>query len=691
LLQVDAKDFQDELAATLGRESVCKRYFELLEKGNKLQNHNNSALGYVMGITDELPKARPPIWYDSELPDIDVDFSDVRRDMVFKYAEEKYGSDHVARLGTVGLFRPASALNQVGASLQIPKWMVERTLESVTERSSGDSRAMLTLEDAMNASEAGRLLVKEYPEAKLAARMEGHPNNSSQHAAGIVITEQPLIEYIGVDSRVNAAQCDKKDAEELNLLKIDALGLTQLSIFERTLQLIGKPDITGYLETIPLNDPKAFEVLNNGKFSGIFQFTGQALKSLVKQITVEKLDDMVAITALARPGPLATGGASSWVRRRVGAEEIKTKHPAITELTKNTLGIFIYQEQIMEIVRQIGNFSWEETSAVRKAMSGRLGDEYFEKFKLKFIEGAMQNGIEEKIAADIWSDINKYGSWSFNLSHAVAYGIVSYQCCFLKAYHPYEFAAATLDAENNPLNQIAMLRELAAEGVNYVPVDPSHSTDRWSFKEEEGRRVLVGPLTNIKGIGPKTCDEILSCREKGLIVRAALQKRLDNAVTPIDSLYPIADTVHRMYPDIKESLNIHTKPTQVKNIVEGKAGSVMIIGVIKKIAPRDENDAQKVTDRVQRARERGMKTTGLLSGPTQALNLFVADDTDEIFCKVDRYNFEKWGKAIIERGKPGKAIYAIKGTVPEDFRMIKITAVRYIGDIGGEAASEEKK
>jgi len=109
LLQVDAKDFQDELAATLGRESVCKRYFELLEKRNKLQNHNNSALGYVMGITDELPKARPPIWYDSELPDIDIDFSDVRRDMVFKYAEEKYGSDHVARLGTVGLFRPASA------------------------------------------------------------------------------------------------------------------------------------------------------------------------------------------------------------------------------------------------------------------------------------------------------------------------------------------------------------------------------------------------------------------------------------------------------------------------------------------------------------------------------------------------------------------------------------------------------
>ncbi len=891
-----------------------------------------SLVCYLLGIT-----AIDPIHYGliferfidinrKDLPDIDVDFSDVRRDMVFKYAEEKYGSDHVARLGTVGLFRPASALNQVGASLQIPKWMIERTLESVTERSSGDSRAMLALEDAMNASEAGRLLVKEYPEAKLAARMEGHPNNSSQHAAGIVITEQPLIEYIGVDSRVNAAQCDKKDAEELNLLKIDALGLTQLSIFERTLQLIGKPDITGYLETLPLDDPKAFEVLNNGKFSGIFQFTGQALKSLVKQIKVEKLDDMVAITALARPGPLATGGAASWVRRRVGTEEIKTKHPAITELTKNTLGIFIYQEQIMEIVRQIGSFSWEETSAVRKAMSGRLGDEYFEKFKLKFIEGAMQNGIEEKIAADIWSDINKYGSWclsgdtklinphsnqfdarksiklkylykkrnkkqsllclqektikpakivdvtyggkretweievdtgeklratmehrflcsdgqyrmlrqlksgssvmllgktesterkrkkgtgsgghnwwhklksgspllkrqiaklhkiykrcqkckmapyqethhidgnhsnnewdnllpvchschrrlhgpaipyskgkmprtaivvsiskpkiedvydvampsphnnfvahdfivhnSFNKSHAVAYGIVSYWTCWLKAYHPYEFAAATLDAENNPLNQIAMLRELAAEDVNYVPVDPSHSIDRWSFKEEEGRRVLVGPLTNIKGIGPKTCAEILSCREEGLIVRAALQKRLDNAITPIDSLYPISDTVHRMYPDIKESLNIHTKPTQVKNIVEGKSGSVMIIGVIKKIAPRDENDAQKVTDRVQRARERGMKTTGLLSGPTQALNLFVADDTDEIFCKVDRYNFEKWGKAIIERGKPGKAIYAIKGTIPEDFRMIKISAVRYIGDIGGTATSEEKK
>jgi DNA polymerase III alpha subunit len=210
----------------------------------------------------------------TDLPDIDIDFSDERRQLVFDYAEEKYGRAHVARLGTVGLFKPRSALKQAGASLRIPTWRIEKVLDSLIERSSGDARAMFALEDTLKGTEAGRAMLSEFPEALIAGRMEGHPANSSQHAAGIVITQEPVAEYVAVDARSKATMCDKKDAEVLNLLKIDALGLTQLSIFERTLKLAGLPDVSGWLEQLPLDDQAAFDVLNKQHFAGIFQFTG---------------------------------------------------------------------------------------------------------------------------------------------------------------------------------------------------------------------------------------------------------------------------------------------------------------------------------------------------------------------------------------------------------------------------------
>lgn len=634
-----------------------------------------SLVCYLIGIT-----AIDPIPYGliferfidinrSDLPDIDVDFADDRRDMVFHYAEQKYGADRVARLGTVSLFKPRSALKQAGGALRIPTFMVERALEGVIERSGGDSRAMMALEDTLNSTEMGRKLVKEFPHAMMAAKLEGHPDNASQHAAGIVLTEQPIAEYVAVDARTNAAMCDKKDAEELNLLKIDALGLTQLSIFQRCLELMGKPSnsATGFLEGLPLDDQKAFEVLNSGKFSGIFQFTGTALRSVAKQVKFEHLDDVVALTALTRPGPLATGGAHSWVRRRKGEEAITTAHPLLTELTKETYGVVVYQETVMRIVREMGNMSWEDTSAIRKAMSGRLGDEFFAKYWIKFRDGAISNGVPEDKAKEIWDQINTFGSWAFNKSHAVAYGIVSYWCCYLKAHFPMEFAAATLDAEKDPVKQLTLLRELAAEGTDYVAVDPEHSTERWSFKREGNSVKLIGPLTMINGIGPAAMKEIIECRKRGVPLRAVLAKKLEAAHTKIDQLWPIRAAAETML----KSGNVVSLVTPISQVQPGRQNEVCVVGVFSKIAPKDENEAVSV-----------MKRGGqVLSGPTDALNLFLRDDEDEIFCKVNRFKFNALGRPIIERGGVGKALYAIKGTVPRGFRMISINAVRYLGDI----------
>lgn len=614
----------------------------------------------------------------TDLPDVDIDFSDTRRDLVFKYVEQKYGSERVARLGTVGLFKPRSALKQAASGLRIPSWKVDRVLEGLIERSSADSRALQALEDTLNDTDAGRMMLKDHPEVLIAAKMEGHPNNASQHAAGIVITQKPVAEYVAVDARTKSAMCDKKDAEALNLLKIDALGLTQLSIFERTLQLLGLPDKSGWLEKLPIDDAAAFEVLNKGKWAGIFQFAGSALQSLTKQVVIDNIEDIVSITALARPGPMATGGANSWTKRRMGLEEITSIHPLLAELTKDTYGIVIYQETVMNIVRHMGGLSWEDTSAIRKAMSGTMGDEFFNKFSIKFIDGAEKNGVPREIAREIWDQINTFGSWAFNRSHAVAYGMVSYWCCWLKAHHPLEFAAATLDAETDPLRQIKLLRELKAEGIDYVPVDGELSSDRWAPAEKEGKKILVGPLTSIKGIGPAGVLEIISSRKLGQPLRATLAKRLASAKTDIDSLYPVADAVRRLHPDLTR-IKIFSEPTPVIDIQAGVRGEVMAFVVARRIAPRDENDAQNVA-------KRGRK----LDGPTQALNMFMADDTDEIFCKIGRYDFERIGREVVERGKVGKALYAVKGTVPNNFRMISVKQIRYLGDLDQDAIVEEE-
>jgi hypothetical protein len=510
--------------------------------------------------------------------------------------------------------------------------------------------------------------------------LEGHPNNAGQHAAGIVITEEPILDYVAVDSRTKATMCDKIDAEELNMLKIDALGLTQLSIFERTLELIGVPPKAGWLERLPTDDQAAFDVLNNGKFSGIFQFNGLALQSVTKQVHIDKFDDLVHITALARPGPMASGNASLWVKRRNGTKPIEYPHPAFEPQLKDTLGVVMYQEQVMQIGREIGGLSWEDVTALRKAMSKSLGKEFFDQYGDRWKSKARDNGIPDSVLDEVWDDLCAYGSWSFNKSHAVAYGMVSYWCLWLKAHHPIEFAAATLDAEHLPERQIQLLRELKEEGVDYVPIDSDHSIDRWTVATRDGKKILIGPLTAVHGIGPKNMQTILTARKKGEPLPEGIAAKLRTAKTDISTLYPIHDKVHEVCEGDLGKFNIITPPKPIKEVQCGLEGDIVIIGVLSKIAPKDENEEVNVAKRGGRR----------LSGPTKALNLFVRDDSDEIFCKIERHQFEQIGNKVVEYGKPGKAIYAIKGPIPKDFRMIKVKSIRHLCDLDGASLAPER-
>ena len=602
----------------------------------------------------------------NDLPDIDLDFSDQNRHLVFEYMENKYGRERVARLGTVALYRPRSAIDEAGTALGIPKFLCARVLDSLIIRSSGDSRAMHTLEDTFTSTAAGKEILEKYPEILIATKMEGHPRHYSQHAAGIVVTADPVTDYVAVDARTGATQCDKKDAEELNLLKIDALGLTQLSVFEDALLLAGK-DIH-YLESVDLNDKASFEIINSKQFSGIFQFNGPALQSICNQIKIENLEDIISVTSLARPGPMASGGTNEWVKRKNG-KPIEYPHPTFEPYLKTTMGMVAYQEQVMQICREIGDMSWEDVSTLRKAMSKSLGKEFFDQYGNKFKAGAMKRGMSGPMLDKIWDDLCAYGAMCFNRSHAVAYGIISYWCAYMKAHFPLEFAAATLTHEPDPAKQIKILREMEAEGISYIPVDKDLSIDKWTVGYKNGKKALLGPIQNVKGIGPKLVQQIMSCRVRNEKLPKKAEKLLEEAKTEIDSLWPIQDAFKKLMPDPAER-NIFTPPTKIIDVVtKGFDYDVLLFCTPNQIKPRDENEAVNVAKRGGR----------IITGPTQSLNLTLADDTDVIFGKVDRFAFEKLGREFIDRGKPGKALYAVKGRVPPDFRMVKVNQIRFIG------------
>lgn len=800
-----------------------------------------SLVCYLLGITSVDP-IKYNLLFDrflditrKDLPDIDMDFDDKLRHQVFEHLEAVYGKERIAKLANVTRFRPKTIINVAATSLKIPIWLSSKAALELHEHGSADSRALTSFADSFKLGEYSSRLQNEFPEIELIYETEFHAKNFSVHAAGAVITDEVISKFVAVDSRNDTIMADKNTAERLGLLKLDLLGLKQLSVFARTLELMGVDQTNAFLDQIPMDDQEAFDIINQKKYSGIFQI-GRALINLFKHIAVNKLEDIVAVTSLARPGPLSSGGANRWVQRRIGVSDIEYAHPCLIPILQPTFGEVVYQEQLMQIAKDIGGMSIEDVTALRKAVAKSKGAEVLRPFGDKFKLGAARFGFVGAEVDSFWDDLCGFGAYSFNRcidgetlierdaanrhcnkhetienlyrlqcerranirqksawrnkgvrlislfekkqrgfandaveiikngkkdcykysfddgsfvictkehrflvngiwreiqqsnvgdeftcirvkrgeigrvvyfkklatiehagmretydiemnehhnyqlsnglvthnSHAVAYSITTYHCCWLKAFYPVEFAAATLDAETDTEAQITLLRELHAEGVGYVPIDPVISTDRWVIMNNaDGKKVVVGPLTSIKGIGPAGLKEILESRASGIPLKPGLAKKLAEAITPIDSLTPVLTALQRVIPDLT-TVNIHSKPVPIVQIEAGDRGSVLIIGLLKGIKKKDRNDAESL----QRRNGRRIK------GDCIALNLTIEDDSGgDILCIIDPADYASAAPAIIERGGVDKAIYAIKGTVPDKFRMLSIQGVRYLCNI----------
>ena len=589
-----------------------------------------------------------------DLPDIDIDFQDDRREMVFEYLRSKYGAEKVAHLGTVSRYKAKSTIAEVAKELGIPSWEVNDLKGAIIERSSGDSRAAFCILDTFNELDVGRAVLEKYPQMKVAADMENHARHNGVHAAGIIVTEHPVSEYCSVSGQTGAAQIDKKDAEELNLLKIDALGLRTLSVLQDVLDQVGwdRDKLINY----PLQDESAFEVLNTAKYAGIFQFEGYALQSVTHQMKVHSFEDIAAITALARPGPLNSGGTTEYIKRHTGEAPVEYLHPLTEKITKVTNGVVVYQEQVMTIARDVGKLSWEDVSTLRKAMSKSYGKEYFDTFWERFKVGAAENGIPEEQAQRIWDNINTMGSWAFNRSHAIAYGLVSYWCCVLKSRFPLEFAAACLRNVKDDEQAVRLLREVVKEGLGYKPFDKFKSKQNWSVQDGE----LIGGLGGIKGIGPKMAEDIVERRKLKQPLTPRQEKLLNEGTTPYDDIFEC----DRKFGHIKrdpEKYNIRTQITDIEKLDADTPGTFVFFGKLKEKNLRDMNETVNLAKRGGRR----------VDSNNLWLNMTFEDDTGPIIATIDRFKYSKIGKQIVEDGRIGDW-YLIKGNLRAGFRKIYV-------------------
>lgn len=611
-----------------------------------------SLVCYLIGITTVDPIEHDLLFERfldpgrTDLPDIDIDFSDQNRNKVFDYLSDKYGRDHVARLGTISYMRERAIAKEIAAGLSIPSFKFEAVINNI-EKNEGNTNLVMALQ---NTSDGAKLLA-EHPELKILERVEGHPRHHSTHAAGVIVTDLPVSEYVAIDAKSNTAEVDKHDAEDLGILKIDALGLKQLSVFEDCLHLIGKSN--EWLIKRPLNDKAAFKILNDKLFSGVFQYNGRALQMVSSSFHIEEFEDMVATTALARPGPMGAGGTDKWIKVRRGDSEVKIEHEAFRPILERTKGIVLYQEQVMQAGREIGDMSWSRVTKLRKAVQYFGGSKGMEEFRDEFMAGATNKGIEDSVAKSFWDDLLTYGSYAFNRSHAVAYSMISYWCCYLKAHHPLEYAAAMLNHETDPSRQRIMLKELHAEGISYTPVDPKHSGMKWQVSENR----LIGPITLVKGLGGKTAQRYIQARERGDDLPKTAIRLLESPVTPLDSLSPIQDAIKRNHPDLT-AINIFSEPTPVEDLGNVSRRDLLLMLRLVEAKPRKDEKSG------------GTKMTAIME-----------DDTGEIKVFFNNRKYDSYGSKMLDSGRVGRTLWAVKGSTPDGGGIVFADMVRFLGEL----------
>ena len=445
------------------------------------------------------------------MPDIDVDFCERRRGEVIDYVTRKYGRENVAQIITFGTMKAKAVVRDVGRVLEMPYADVDRIAKQIPPALDMTLDKALAENPVLKDMAAKDAKVKEVIE--IGRRLEGMSRHASVHAAGVVIAPGPITDYAPLYKGQRdelTTQWNMKEVERVGLLKMDFLGLSTLTLIDDCLKEIARTEgVDLDIDNIPLDDLKTFKVFQEGAAFGIFQFESSGMRELLRKAKPTHIDDLIALNALYRPGPLKSGMVDDWVERKQGKREVKYDLKELEPILSETYGVIAYQEQVMRIAQAVGGFTLGQADVLRKAM-GKKDPKVMAKQRNAFLEGAKANGINEKKATKLFEQIEFFAGYGFNKSHSTTYAFLAYQTAYLKANYPWHFAASLFTIEAQNTDKLAMyLAEARERGIPVLPPDINES--QLNFSVERGKGVRFG-LTAIKGLGDGAINSILAAR-----------------------------------------------------------------------------------------------------------------------------------------------------------------------------------
>ena len=449
------------------------------------------------------------------MPDFDIDFCQNRRDEVIEYVNNKYGKECVAHIITFGTLASRAAIRDVGRVLEIPYSEIDQFAKLFPYNPANP----LSLDESINSDKNLKELVASDERLSnvvdISLKLEGLHRHASTHAAGVVIGDSSIINnvplYKDPNTSVNATQFSMKYVEKAGLIKFDFLGLTTLSIIQDSIKLIKENHSNFDLRHIPMDDKKTFQQLSKGEAIGIFQLESNGMGSVLRQLQPDKFEEIIAVVALFRPGPM--DHIPSFCNRKHGKEKIEYLHPLLEKVLKETYGIIVYQEQVMQIAQVLSNYTLGEADLLRRAMGKKIQKE-MDAQKNRFIEGAKSNKISINEASKIFDLVNKFAGYGFNKSHAAGYALLAYQTAYLKTNFPYEFMTETFNYSIDRTDRIILLnKELSSLNIEFKKPDINHSQAKFSIEENNGLKSIRFGLGAIKGVGIKSMSNLVKERE----------------------------------------------------------------------------------------------------------------------------------------------------------------------------------
>lgn len=497
----------------------------------------SSLVCYVLSISDVEPLSYSLIFerfldpQRREPPDLDLDICEVRREEVIRYLRDKYGHDNTAQIITFGTMKAKAVVRDVGRALGWPLPDVNSLLKRIPNTLGTTLKSAYEADETLRNDRQGDARIKEL--LGFAERIEGLNRHASTHAAGVCIADRPLVEHIPI-CKINdivMTQFAMNDLEKAGMLKMDLLGLRTLTIVDRTIDLVEQR--TGKridLDAIPLDDPKTYELIGRGDTKAVFQLGSSGIQELLRRLKPENMADIIAVVAMYRPGPLQSGMVDDYIARRHGEKEVTYVDKRLEPILKDTCGVLVYQEQIMQILNQLGGLSLADALSTIKAISKKRAEE-IDKRAGDFFKGSKKEGIKESVAKELFELIRHFAQYGFNRAHATAYAFLAYKTAYLKAHHPMEFAAADLTCEMGHSDKLKEhIRDCTQLGIKVLPPDVNEGDAHFTVTEiagaatatpgagdestTAGKAIRFG-MAAVKNVGGKAVEAILSARNEG--------------------------------------------------------------------------------------------------------------------------------------------------------------------------------